>query len=144
MAWHEKGYQDIYQEYQECQPTKVNNQPLHTVLHPHNSLLKPWKHVSINFIMPLPTSDEGMDTIINVDCITSKQVVLWATKKELNLEELVMEYLKHIVPHKGIPHKVVSDQGSMFVSNFMKSLFNLLGIEANPSTAYHPQTDRQT
>ena len=65
--------------------------------------------MSIDFIMPLPTSDEGMDTIINVNCITSKQVVLWATKKELNLEELVMKYLKHIVPHKGIPHKVVSD-----------------------------------
>ena len=25
----------------------------------------------------------------------------------------------------------------------MKLLFNLLSIEANPSTAYHPQTDRQ-
>ena len=26
----------------------------------------------------------------------------------------------------------------------MKSLFNLLGIEANPSMVYHPQMDRQT
>jgi hypothetical protein len=30
------------------------------------------------------------------------------------------------------------------VSGFMKGLYQNLGIEANPSTAYHPQTDGQT
>ena len=30
------------------------------------------------------------------------------------------------------------------MSQFMKSLFNLLDIEANLSTVYHPQTDGQT
>ena len=94
--------------------------------------------------MLLPTSDKGMDMIVNVNCIMSKQIALWATKKEINLEELAMEYLKHVVPHKGIPYKVVSDHGSIFMSQFMKSLFNLLDIKANPSTAYHPQTDDQT
>ena len=93
--------------------------------------------------MPLPTLDEGMDAITNVNCITSKQIVLWATKKDINLEELTMEYLKHIIPHKGIPHKVISDRGSVFVLQFMKFLFNLLGIKANLSTVYHPQMDRQ-
>ena len=129
---------------QECQWTKINNQPLHTVLHLHNPPLRPWEDVSINFIMLLPTSDEGMDAIVNINCMTSKQIVLWATKKEISLEELAMEYLKHIVPLKGIPHKVISNRGNIFISTFMKSLFKLLGIEANPSTAYHLQTDSQT
>src|SRR6202012_640236 len=40
--------------------------------------------------------------------------------------------------------KVISDRGSVFVSNFTKALFKLEGIEANPSTAYHPITDGQT
>ena len=94
--------------------------------------------------MPLPTLDEGIDTIVNVNCMTPKQIVLWTTKKEINSKELAMEYLKHVVLHKGIPHKVVSDWGSVFVSAFMKSLFHLLRIKANPSTAYHPQMDGQT
>ena len=59
--------------------------------------------MSIGFIMLLPTSDEGMDAIVNVNCMTSKQIVLWATKKEINSEELAMEYLKHVIPHKGVP-----------------------------------------
>ena len=79
------------------------------VLHSHNPPLEPWEHISIDFIMPLPTSNKGMDAIVNVNCMTSKQVVLWATKKDINSEELAMEYLKHIVPHKGILHKVISN-----------------------------------
>ena len=122
---------------QQCQYTKVNHQLLQTVLHPHDLLLEPWEHVLIDFIMPLPTLDERMDAIINVNCITLKQIVLWATKKEINSEELAMEYLKHVVPHKGISHKVVSNWRSIFIFWFMKSLFALLGIKANLSTAYH-------
>jgi len=30
------------------------------------------------------------------------------------------------------------------VSRFMKELYGQLGIEKNPLTAYHPQTDSQT
>jgi len=38
----------------------------------------------------------------------------------------------------GLPKKVISDRGPQFVSNFMKELCLQLGIEQNPSTAYHP------
>ena len=43
-----------------------------------------------------------------------------------------------------IPCKVISDRGPQFISKFMRDFYALLGIEANPSTAYHPQTDGQT
>ena len=44
----------------------------------------------------------------------------------------------------GTPRKIISDRGLQFVSLFMKDLYELLNIQANPSTAYHPQTDEQT
>jgi len=44
----------------------------------------------------------------------------------------------------GIPQKVISDQGPQFVLRFMRELCSRLGIERNPLTAYHPQTDGQT
>jgi len=44
----------------------------------------------------------------------------------------------------GLPQKVISDRGPQFVSRFIKELCSQLGIERNPSTAYHPQTDGQT
>ena len=42
------------------------------------------------------------------------------------------------------PEEVISDRGTQFMSNFMRSLSQLLKIRVTASTAYHPQTDRQT
>jgi transposase InsO family protein len=53
-------------------------------------------------------------------------------------------YRDHVFKEHGLPKKVISDRGSQFVSGFMKGLYQNLGIEANPSTAYHLQTDGQT
>src|SRR6266852_3464126 len=39
---------------------------------------------------------------------------------------------------------MISDQGPQFVSQFMRDLTKLLGIQGNPSTMYHPQTNGQT
>ena len=53
-------------------------------------------------------------------------------------------YRNHVFRHHGILRKFIHDRGPQFESNFMKELYKLLGIEGNPSTAYHPQTDGQT
>ncbi|KIM65660.1 hypothetical protein SCLCIDRAFT_112398, partial [Scleroderma citrinum Foug A] len=39
---------------------------------------------------------------------------------------------------------VISNRGAQFVALFIKELYCPLGIEAAPSTTYHPHTDRQT
>src|ERR1700731_1371272 len=44
----------------------------------------------------------------------------------------------------GVLHKIVSDQGPQFVSRFMKEFYAMIRVKANPSTAFHPQTDGQT
>ena len=43
-----------------------------------------------------------------------------------------------------IPKKITSDRGPQFVSNFMTAFYKMLNVHANPSTAYHPQTDGLT
>jgi len=53
-------------------------------------------------------------------------------------------YLRNIWKLHGLPWRVVSDRGPQFVAAFMKELFQMLGIEAMTSTAYHPQTNGQT
>ena len=44
----------------------------------------------------------------------------------------------------GISQKVISDQELQFISRFIKELCLQLGIERNPLTTYHSQTDGQT
>jgi hypothetical protein len=43
-----------------------------------------------------------------------------------------------------LPRTIISNRRLQFVSQFMRDLLKLLRIKGNPSTAYHPQTDRQT
>jgi len=43
-----------------------------------------------------------------------------------------------------LPESIISDKGVQFVVGMMKELNNLLEIQTELSTAYHPQTDRQT
>ena len=49
----------------------------------------------------------------------------------------------HVWSKHGLPKKVISDRGPQFVAQFMKDLHKLMGVTANISTAYHPQTDGQ-
>jgi hypothetical protein len=44
----------------------------------------------------------------------------------------------------GLPINVLSDQGPQFVAEFMRDLYQLLGIEMSSSMAYHPQSNQQT
>ncbi|GJV08542.1 putative reverse transcriptase domain-containing protein [Tanacetum coccineum] len=48
------------------------------------------------------------------------------------------------VTRHGIPVSIICDRNPRFASNFWRSLQNALGTNLDMSTAYHPQTDRQS
>jgi transposase-like protein len=62
----------------------------------------------------------------------------------INVEGTALLFLKEVWKHHGTPWVVVSDRGPQFIAAFMCELYKLLGIKLVMSTAYHPQTDRQT
>ena len=43
-----------------------------------------------------------------------------------------------------LPESIISDRGVQFAAGMIRELNNLLGIQTELSTAYHPQTDGQT
>jgi len=44
----------------------------------------------------------------------------------------------------GLPESIISDRGPQFAAGLMRELNEMLGIKSKLSTAFHPQTDRQT
>jgi hypothetical protein len=66
------------------------------------------------------------------------------TYTSLSSEGVARLFRDHVWKDFGIPENIIYDRGSVFVSKFMTALNHLLGIQANPSTTYHPQTDGQT
>nr|GEU76090.1 hypothetical protein [Tanacetum cinerariifolium] len=61
-----------------------------------------------------------------------------------HMEKLARMYLKEVVTRHGIHVSIIYDHDLRFVSNFWRSLQKALGTSMDMSTAYHPQTDRQS
>jgi hypothetical protein len=74
----------------------------------------------------------------------SKQAHFIKTNTELSSLGQATISRDEVFKHHRLPEKVISDQGPQYISKFMISLYHLLRITGNPSTAFHPQTDRQT
>jgi hypothetical protein len=78
-------------------------------------------------------------TITDTNC--SKASIFLPCSETINSEGVALLYTSHIVPHYGIPCKVISDQDVHFISKFTMELCHLLDIHQNISLVYHPQTD---
>ncbi|GFN96959.1 Pol polyprotein [Plakobranchus ocellatus] len=49
--------------------------------------------------------------------------------------------LYHWMARFGVPEDITSDKGRQFTSSLWTQLIHLLGVEANTTTAYHPQAN---
>jgi hypothetical protein len=74
----------------------------------------------------------------------SRQAYFIKTNTELSSEGQVKIFRDKVFKLHGLPEKVISNRGLQYISKFIIDLYHLLGITGNPSTAFHPQTDRQT
>jgi len=64
--------------------------------------------------------------------------------EKMSAEGLAKLFWDQVQKLHGLPESIISDREIQFVARMMKELNNLLGIQMKLSTAYHPQTDRQT
>jgi len=126
-----------------CQRTKPRNTPPAAPLHPNEIPTQPWEHISVDIIGPLPESVGNNAILVVVDRF-SKMIKVVPTNTEVTSLGVARIFRDYIFRSYGLPRKVISDRGSNFISVFMRDLYQLLDIQSNASTAYHPQTDGQT
>nr|GEY56472.1 putative reverse transcriptase domain-containing protein [Tanacetum cinerariifolium] len=103
-----------------------------------------WDNITMDFVTKLPKSSQGYDTIwVIVDRLT-KSAIFMPMRETYPLVKLARMYLKEVVTKHGIPVLIIYDRDLRFSSNFLKSLQKALGTSLDMSTAYHPETDRQS
>ncbi|GKA71097.1 putative reverse transcriptase domain-containing protein [Tanacetum coccineum] len=103
-----------------------------------------WDNITMDFIMKLPKSSQGYDTIwVIVDRLT-KSAIFVPMRETDPMERLARMYLKEVVTRHGIHVSIICDRDPRFASNFWRSLQKALGTNLDMSTAYHPQTDGQS
>jgi transposase InsO family protein len=126
-----------------CNWMKVQRRRPVSELHPSETPEAPWDTISVDFIVEPPQS-HGYDTIMCVVDSLTKCAHFIPMHTTLNAEGTTLLFLKEVWKHHGTPQVVVSDRGPQFITSFTRELYKLLGIKLVTSTAYHPQTDRQT
>ena len=97
-----------------------------------------------DFITQLPSSD-GYDTILTItdkDC--SKGTHFLPFKVLPMAEQTMAKYFTFIWNLYGTPSKILTDQRSQFMSDFLHHLLQSCQIQQGIISAYHPQIDRQS
>ena len=127
---------------QKCQQSKVFNQKTSGLLLPLPTPSGPWQDITMGFTEMLESLSYNYILVV-VDWF-SKEVVFVPCTKEETAYSTTELFRDHVWYQHGLPSTVVSNHGSVFASNFLGELYKLLGVKRKMSTAFHPQTDRQT
>src|SRR5438034_7431599 len=127
-----------------CQRVKAEHQKPAGLLQPVPIPMWKWDEIGMDFIVGLPRTQRGNDSIwVIVDRLT-KVAHFIPVKSTYRGDKYAELYIQHILRLHGVPKRIVSDRGPQFTSYFWRSLHNALGTTLDFSTAYHPQTDGQT
>lgn len=104
---------------------------------------RPWKHITMDFIVKLPLS-HGYDSIWVVCDHFTRAAHFIPCRESMTAADLGWLDLDRIFRHHGLPNLTICSCGALFVSNFWKALMKHMHTDIRSSTAYHSQTDGLT
>ena len=101
-----------------CNRIKAKHQRLVGLLKPLDVLMWKWESISMDFIVGLPQTPKGHDSIwVIVDRLT-KVAHFIAVRNDYRTEKLIDLYVDNILRFHRAPMSIVSDQGTQYVSKF--------------------------
>jgi hypothetical protein len=124
-----------------CQQVKAEHQRPAGTLKP---LLIPkwkWDEIAMDFILGLPKTPTGEDSICVVVDRLTKSAHFIPIKVKDPMDKLARLYVQNVVRLHGVSLAIISDRDSCFTSRFWQSLQKEMGTELKFSTCFHPQID---
>jgi hypothetical protein len=118
-------------------PTSADEIPLHSQV-----IIEPFKKWALDFVGPIsPMSHKKNYIWVCTDYVTK-----WVESKSLfrATKKSIVEFIyEDIFTRFGVPHEIVTDQGTQFTSKLMRELTEKYETKHCKSSPYHPQVNGQ-
>ncbi|GJU03101.1 putative reverse transcriptase domain-containing protein, partial [Tanacetum coccineum] len=119
-----------------CLKVKAKHQRPSSLLQEPEILEWKWERIAMDFIMKLPITSSGHDSIwIIVDRLT-KFAHFLHIREDFKIDRLAILYLNEIVARNGVPISIISDRDGRFTLQFWQLMQDALGTHLDMSTAY--------
>ena len=99
-----------------------------------------WERIAMDVVGPLPESREGNKYILVLSDYASR-FALTVAMEDQKAKTVAFHLTDKIISKYGAPEKVLTDQGTNFLSKLIEEICILFKIKQLRTTSYHPQTD---
>ena len=133
----------------ECPTCALNSTTYHKKhgeLNPIKGSL-PFEFIAVDFVFKLPTSEfdnNVYDGFMSCTDIVTKMITLIPGRETYSAKDWARAFFYTYCRRWGVPNKILSDRGRIFLSEFCTILFRMMRTDLLVTTAYHPQGDGQS
>ena len=110
--WEKMGtsVEDFIKSCDTCQRTKSSMQKPYGMLNPIPPPDNKFNSISMDFIGPLPTTQNGFDGILVIVDAFTKAIMLEPIKFTFKAVQITEIFFKRIISRQGLPIKIISDR----------------------------------
>ena len=98
---------------------------------------KPWTNISMDFVLGLPKTSKGYDSIFLVVDRFYKMAYFISCKKKFDDVQVADIFFKEIMGLHELPNSIIFDRDGKFVGYFWRNLWKKMDTKLNFSSIFH-------